>query len=620
MNFTKPRPGLPIALSISIAFAFSVPFETAAAAAQHKRRSGGGGVYLNTPNPTNPLEHNNRGVELGQKGLWPQAIDEARMALDGDPDNDIFRRNLSGAQLQYGTSLANKKNYPEAVKQFREALFTDPENGPAENGLNRCLSALGKPPGDLSYRLSLAAGAEGQGMYNIAAVEYRICCHISDSGPNNYKLGRALLKANKTVEGYEALRTALRKDWGKDEQGELGECHVLMADKLLEFAYIAKKQGNMPTFVKRLNNSMVEYRRACMINPSNMQAVHGLTETAREAVTLQPTFANQLALGSAYLLQLDFDRAKVCFEKAWRLNPSSPELARARLAFHGAVVDSGGGIVQPMRIAESVQKVEDLLAKNPKDADLLYIVAKGKSRIGDNAGAMDACERGLQIRKYDERLNKLMQQLRGGGDQGTIATPGQTGMPVVPGQPGGQPGDTGSGGTVAPGGQPGGTAANSGGAAAAAAAAKNAAAYSNIEGLIKSNQYDAGAAAADALVTASPGDGQGWNLKGVCMEKKGDLDDAAVCYRQAAALKIKEADDSLKRVNDMRIKPLMAQAEDLISKKDLPGAAEILNQATSMSPKDVALWRKLADVLRQNGDEKGAERAKKKADDAEKAK
>ncbi|MBS2007785.1 MAG: tetratricopeptide repeat protein [Cyanobacteria bacterium SZAS TMP-1] len=619
MNLPITKPGLPIALAISLTVGLTLSAPTAAAAAKARHRGGGGGVYLTTPNPTNPLEHNNRGVELGQKGLWPQAIEEAKIALEGDPDNDIFKKNLSGAQLQYGSSLAARKNYPEAIKQFRDALFTDPENGPAENGLNRCLTALGKSPGDLSYRLSLGAGAEGQGLYSIAAVEYRVCTHIQDSGVNNYKLGRALLKAGKPVEGYDTLRTALRKDWSKDEQDQLVECHLLLADTLLNFAYITKKQGNTAIFIKRLNNAMIEYKRAATINPSNMAAVHGLTETTREAVTLQPSFANLLALGSAYLLQFDFDRAKINFEKAWRLNPSSPDLARARLAFHGAVVDTPTGVVNPMRVAESVQKVEDLLAKNPNDTDLLYIVAKGKSRIGDTAGALDACERGLKIKKYDERLNRLMQQLRGGGD-GAVAAAG--GGPVVPGAgPGAAPGSTGGGGVIPPGGTPGGAPGGGPGPGAAQpAAAKNAAAYSNIEGLIKSNQYDAAATAADAILAATPADGQAWNLKGICLEKKGDLDEAAVCYRQASGLKIKEADDSLKRINDMRIKPLMEQAEALIVKNDLPGAAEILNQATSMSPRDAALWRKLGEVLKKNGDEKGAERALRKADEAAKAK
>src|SRR5262245_60501006 len=43
---------------------------------------GGSGVVLQTPPPRNPLEHNNRGVELGSKGLWPDAIREHEEALN----------------------------------------------------------------------------------------------------------------------------------------------------------------------------------------------------------------------------------------------------------------------------------------------------------------------------------------------------------------------------------------------------------------------------------------------------------------------------------------------------------------------------------------------------------
>ena len=39
-----------------------------------------------------------------------------------------------------------------------------------------------------------------------------------------------------------------------------------------------------------------------------------------------------------------------------------------------------------------------------------------------------------------------------------------------------------------------------------------------------------------------------------------------------------------------------------------------------MSPHDAALWRKLGDALKKSGDEKGADRAYKKAEDAAKAK
>ncbi len=602
---------------LSLTLTITSPVTLFAAASPHKHKGGGGGgggggVYLNTPNPTNPLEHNNRGVELGQKGLWPQAIQEAEMALDGDPDNDVFKRNLSGAHLRYGDTLRGKSSFPAAIAQYREGLYVDPENSAAENGLNSSLDRLGKNHGDLSYRLSLASGAESHGEMHIAVVEYRVCSHIQDSGINSYKLGRCLLKANKTVDGFDVLRTALRKDWPKDDQDALVECHLLLADTLLNFAYIAKKQQHMDIFVKRLNNAMVEYRRAVTINPSNMAAVHGLTEATREAVALSPSFANTLALGSSYLLQDDFDHAKIYFEKAWRANPRSPDLAKARIAFHRAVVDTPQGMVAPMRVAETVQKVEDLLKTSPNDPDLLFIVGKGKARIGDTAGAIAALEKSLSIRKYDEITQHELDLVRGGGV--INSTTGAPGAPVAPGAivatkggqpligvPGAAPGQPGS----IPGqpGQPGQPGAAPGQPLVAAAPA-NAAAYANIGSLTQGGQLDAAAKAADDVLNATPSDGQAWYLKGTVMEKKGDLDEAAVCFRQASGLKIKEADDSLKRINDMRAKPMIEQSDQLLQKNDAAGAAEILKEATSISPHDPALWRKLGDCLKKSGDEK----------------
>lgn len=52
---------------------------------------GGGGVMLQTPEPNTPIEHNNRAVELGSKGLWPQAIKEHELALASDRSNPETR-------------------------------------------------------------------------------------------------------------------------------------------------------------------------------------------------------------------------------------------------------------------------------------------------------------------------------------------------------------------------------------------------------------------------------------------------------------------------------------------------------------------------------------------------
>jgi hypothetical protein len=59
-----------------------------------------------------------------------------------------------------------------------------------------------------------------------------------------------------------------------------------------------------------------------MLAPNNGQALQGLTETAREAVAMNPSFRNILALASAYLVSGDYDRAKKSTTKkpgAWIL-------------------------------------------------------------------------------------------------------------------------------------------------------------------------------------------------------------------------------------------------------------------------------------------------------------
>src|SRR5208283_2891956 len=122
--------------------------------------------------------------------------------------------------------------------------------------------------------------------------------------------------------------------------------------------------------------------------------------------------------------------------------------------------------------------------------------------------------------------------------------------------------------------------------------AKSTAAYANIDSLIKTSQLDPAAKACDDVLNATPADGQAWYLKGLVMEKKADLDEASVCFRQASGLKIKEADDALKRINDLRITPLLPQADAFITKGDFAGAAEIMREVTSLSSHDAALWRK----------------------------
>lgn len=602
----KQTPSKPTIAAVALALSFSMLHADMALAAKGRGRGGGGGVYLTTPDPTNPLEHNNRAVELGTKGLWDAAVHEHEVALDGDPENIMFRKNLSGAHLRYGELLASKKNFPAAIDQFRKALFADENNSPADNNLDRCLANLGKNPHDTGYRASLAEGADRSGHFIDAVVEYRKVVKLSDSGPSRYRLGRCLLKGGKVMEGYQELLNALRKSWSTQDNPTLIECHLLLAETLKDFAYKAKEYPDKTIYIKRLNNAYMEYRRAAMLMGDNIngEVISGLIETAREAAALQPTFRNFIALASAYLLGGDYDRAKLNYEKAWRAEPNNPDIVKARLAYHRAVATAPMGLTSNVRVAESEQKVQDLLSKDPNNVSLIYTLARLKEKLGDSAAAMELLEKGKSINAFLEPalvpyLNK-MKGLDPDGKPMNQVGDGKTGATGPDGKPVAKPDEKAE--------------------AKAKAEAEAAKSYGKIEELINSGKMDDADKEIDTILNANAADGKAWMFKGTILEKKGNIDDASVSYRQAAGFKIPGADDALLRLESARVKPLLDEADKFLGEKKQVEAAELLREASRLAPKLPNVHRKLADLLKSMGETKEAEREEQKIRDLEKAK
>lgn len=587
------------AAGLALALSFNMLQADVAMAAKGR---GGGGVYLTTPDPTNPLEHNNRAVELGTKGLWDAAVHEHEVALDGDPENVMFRKNLSGAHLRYGELLASKKNYPAAIDHFRKALFADENNAPADNNLDRCLANLGKNPHDSGYRSSLAEGADRSGHFIDAVVEYRKVVKLSDSGPNRYRLGRCLLKGGKIMEGYQELLNALRKSWSTQDNAILIECHLLLADTLKDFAYKAKEYPDKSIYIKRINNAYMEYRRAAMLmgNNINGEVISGLIEAAREAAAIQPSFRNFIALAGAYLLAGDYDRAKINYEKAWRAEPNNPDIVKARLAYHRAVATAPAGSTSNVRAAESEQKVQDLLSKDPNNVSLIYTLARLKEKLGDSAAAMELLEKGKSINAYLEPdLVPYLNRMKGLDPEGkplNAAGDGKTGDGKTAAKP------------------------DEKAEAKAKAEAEAAKSYGKIEELINSGKMDEADKEIDTILNANAADGKAWMFKGTLLEKKGNIDDASVSYRQAAGFKVAGADEALLRLESARVKPLLDEADKFLGEKKQVEAAELLREAARLAPKLPNVHRKLADLLKQMGENKEAEREEQKIRDLEKAK
>jgi tetratricopeptide (TPR) repeat protein len=587
------------------------------AAATRTRRtttSAKSGVILTTPAPRTPLEHNNRGVELGSKGLWPDAIREHQEALNGDPENQTFRTNLSSAELSYARVLARAGKTYDAQIHYREALYADPNNSDADRELDQIIQKTShKDPSTLALRLNMAEQAETTGNFPVAIVEYRKCVKIADNGPMHARLGMAMLKQHKTVDGYVELTLALSKDWSNVDKKELGDAHRQLADILKEFAYKAKQDGRVQTAILRLDNAAIEYRRAVTLTPDNSDAQRGLIEVAREGVGLNPrSFDNHLMLGGAYQLQGDYERAKDEYEKCWRIKRDDPRLTIARRSYHLAVV-SHPSLATPLVLASTLQKIENSLAENPNDPELLYIYGRGKETQQDPVSALKAYQAAAQINPYifpdlQERMRSL------GGASTQVAAAGQAqslalGVPAAPAKPGDKiqpPAQAGVPGTPA---QP---------TAPAQPAQppeplKDTAAYSEVESKLNANALDDAEKKASEIVEKNPRDGHGWLLMGKVREKKNDLDSASVAYRMATSLKEPGAKEALNAVDVARVKPSLDQVDQDLSQNKSSEALSAAKDAVSLAPNLPIVHSKLAEVLRKMGNTKEAEAEQHKA-------
>lgn len=577
--------------------------------------SGGGapGVVLTSPPPRNPMEHNNRGVELGSKGLWPDAIREHEEALNGDPENEVFRRNLSSAHLHYADLLVSKKNLYGAINHYREALYADPANLPADANLDRCLKAMGKDPDKYSVRAALADEADIAGNYPVAIVEYRKCVKMTDNGISRFRLARVLYKQGKVVEAYEELRTAINKDWSQQEQNELSNCHTLMGDILWDVTLKAKEQGRGPLYLKRLSNVGVCYRRAATINPNNADAIRGLINATKEAIAIQDSFDNNLTLAGAYSLAGDFERAKACYNKCWQLQPNNPALHKARTSFHLMVVSSA--LATPKLLEESRMKIEKELEKRPDDPELLYIYGRAQEALKNSDLALRAYEKARSINPHvNPDLIQGISRLTG-QPIASAAAPGATGAP--------------QGGGGAPGAVAAAASSAAAGDAVANAAPKvdpNAPApskislqqYATIEQKIISGDKDGAITDLTAILDKYPDEGKAYLMRGGVKEQAADLSGAAVDYRMASSLKVPGADDALRQVDSSRVNDLTTSAKQAISSSDWVMAASLLKQVVRLAPELPEPHKLLAQVLDKMGDKKEAERELKKADELQK--
>lgn len=341
------------------------------------------GVYLNTPEPHTPIEHNNRGVELGSKGIWPDAIREHEIAFEMDKHNKLWQTNLSAAHLEYGKYLAARGQGDKAQAQFRLALLVDSANGTADRELDKTFASKKIDPADYEFRKSLAESADKKGDYRSAIVEWRKCIALRDIPLDHANLGRALLLSGKEIEGFNQLKEAVgRSGWPEDQKIELATCHRDLAELLRKLANNAMKNGNREIGTQRLANSAVEFRRAAFLNPADGRAVQGLIDVSLQVVSINPSFNNHLTLSAAYMIGGDFPHAKQELSFCRKLSPRNPELKTAYMSLFYAIVNS------PLKqktefLAETLDDMKQMLSQDPENSKLQELIAKMQEKVAE---------------------------------------------------------------------------------------------------------------------------------------------------------------------------------------------------------------------------------------------
>ena len=568
------------------------------AAAPAAAASSGGGEPSMVMNPANmsPLDHNNKGVALGMKGLWPQAINEAELALNGDPENQQFKVNLSSALLHYGKSLQSSGNHSKAIHEFREALYIDPNNAEAADGLDRSIQATKRDP---SQHLKMGDELEIEGNYPEAIVEYRRNVRADDGGPAAAALARALIKQgsntpSRLVEGFSMMVVAVGKSWDPSQQNELAACHQRLGDILKEYAFVAKNDARMEPALKRLSNASVEYRRAVQLNPGNTDAIRSLVEVAREAVAIKPSFDNHLMLGSAYLLLGDLDRSKQEYENCNKLDPNSESLNLARKAYHWAIASSTQHIDM---LPNTILKAEENLKKNPNDPVWLYIWGMAKQQTGDKELSLKAYQKALTLNPMLPKLKERIAAMTGGppmgstpaagsklGDKAAAAPPG---APTAPGTP------------TPP--------------ATPAVDPARVAKLAEIQTKIRANDLEGALKDANDITMADTSCGEAWYDIALILQKQNKLDEASSAYRQAKLLKFPGAADAGKQLDIMRVQPQIEEGDKQMGANNFVSAASSYRDAIGLAPTLSILHKKLGDCLDKLGDAKEAARERKKA-------
>jgi TonB family protein len=238
----------------------------------------------------NSVLNNNLAVLLAKRNFQKEAIKIHEDCLRHEPDNLLWRSNLSLAHLSYGKYLEGQNQGKKANDEFNLSLATDRKNETA--------------------RLYLRNKGENQDSQfclldeaNDLAQNYlqELSANSLDSNGRESLVNQSyiLLELGLVPLGFEYLNKAVSEfDWQSNEAEYSKHCTKL-GDILLQYARFALEKGDKLVGCKRLLAAGIQYRRAVLTNPENLHALHGFSRSAKLAVEINPSAENRRSLSAA---------------------------------------------------------------------------------------------------------------------------------------------------------------------------------------------------------------------------------------------------------------------------------------------------------------------------------
>ncbi len=243
----------------------------------------------------------------------------------------------------------------DALADLRQAELAIPAAFSAMAKLKLAIAKVDASTDPPAKRAELAAKLERAGDVFEALVERLRCVDLLNDGPSRLQLAKLYNRLQEPKLAFETLREAAEKTWSKDKANQLAEVHFLLGRYISMMATAAIKHGNNELYMVRVQNASACFRRAICLDRTNQEAVRELVSVAKQAVSLDDSFDNQLMLGGAYFIAGDLERAKSAYDECRSKNTGDKRLAQGlrlleqsskQAKKNGAVQLSASGTVQ----------------------------------------------------------------------------------------------------------------------------------------------------------------------------------------------------------------------------------------------------------------------------------